>query len=979
MREERPIRVAIIGGGCASIATAFELSRPEHDGKYEITVYQQGWRLGGKGASGRGPSGRIEEHGLHLWMGHYDNAFRLIRDCYEELNRDPRTCPLATWTDAFKPAPYVGLAEHTPEGQWRKLMAHFPPFEGMPGDPYTDSNPLTVPAFLSRAAGLLATLILSALKDAKGPVEGGGPLRLEPEVNRSPDEVILDVARLVGYGRVATLTGLIQGALLLQPALAALPIFPRSLATQLLDAIAAAARQLLEPLLDQDDESRYLWEIIDLVIASLKGSIRFNLVTNGFESINHLDSRKWLELNGASDRALKSAFLRGLYDLAFAYEDGDPNKPKMAAGEGLWGSFRMLFTYRNSLFWKMQAGMGDAVFAPYHEVLVRRGVRFQFFHRLENVSLADHVSTSAGKKPYVDKLEFDIQARVIDGRPYKPLIDVHGLPCWSAEPDWQQLEDGARLKNEERAFENAWDRRYEDKKELVFGKDFDWVVLGVSLGVIPQVCRDFLDRDARWREMVDHIKTVSTQCFQLWMKNDIASLGWHEPPPTLSGFVKPFDTWADMTHLVPTEDWGSSPKAIAYFCSVLPEGPPPDLSTAAYPAEQRERVRQNAISFLNRHIVHLWPKAGQSSGAFRWNLLADPSGDPEDSRAGEDRFSTQFWTANVNPTDRYVLSLPDTVRYRISPLDDAYDNLTVAGDWTECGLNFGCVEAAVMSGRLAAHRLSQKPGLEEIFGYTSRKPTVDKRSAVNGFYGQIFADPILREFHGDSGFANLGYWRANTTDAAAASNCLVEEVLAQIPTVDGRVLDVACGEGGSTHRLAGYVSPSAITAIGISHDQLTAARRRAPGSSFFRMDASDLGFADSTFDTVLCIEAAFHFRTREGFLREALRVLKPGGYLAMSDLLMARGTPLVPPENHVSTPLTYRELLERCGFVDIVLSDATEQTWRAYRRRLTDYLIREASRSADATSLAGRLVYVNMTCAWAIRRCVFAAARKPSQ
>lgn len=53
--EATPIRVAIIGGGCAGISTAFELSRPEHRGKYEVTVYQAGWRLGGKGASGRGP------------------------------------------------------------------------------------------------------------------------------------------------------------------------------------------------------------------------------------------------------------------------------------------------------------------------------------------------------------------------------------------------------------------------------------------------------------------------------------------------------------------------------------------------------------------------------------------------------------------------------------------------------------------------------------------------------------------------------------------------------------------------------------------------------------------------------------------------------------------------------------------------------------------------------------------------------------
>jgi uncharacterized protein with NAD-binding domain and iron-sulfur cluster len=84
---------------------------------------------------------------------------------------------------------------------------------------------------------------------------------------------------------------------------------------------------------------------------------------------------------------------------------------------------------------------------------------------------------------------------------------------------------------------------------------------------------------------------------------------------------------------------------------------------------------------------------------------------------GEDRFDSQFWTANVNPSDRYCATLPGTPRYRISPLDNTYDNLTVAGDWTDCGFNEGCVEAAVMSGRLAAHALSGFPKLEEIVGY----------------------------------------------------------------------------------------------------------------------------------------------------------------------------------------------------------------------------------------------------------------------
>ena len=90
MGSKKPIEVAIIGGGCASIAAAFELTRPRHKGAYHVTIYQLGWRLGGKGASGRGPAGRIEEHGLHVWLGCYDNAFQLLRECYDELNAKAR-------------------------------------------------------------------------------------------------------------------------------------------------------------------------------------------------------------------------------------------------------------------------------------------------------------------------------------------------------------------------------------------------------------------------------------------------------------------------------------------------------------------------------------------------------------------------------------------------------------------------------------------------------------------------------------------------------------------------------------------------------------------------------------------------------------------------------------------------------------------------------------------------------------------------
>src|SRR5690349_25035230 len=102
-----PRRVAILGGGMAGLAAAWRLSGPGWQERFSsITVYQRGARLGGKGASSRGAHGRIEEHGLHVWLGYYDNAFRLIQDCYEELDRpstDP-ACPIRTWEDAFLPS-----------------------------------------------------------------------------------------------------------------------------------------------------------------------------------------------------------------------------------------------------------------------------------------------------------------------------------------------------------------------------------------------------------------------------------------------------------------------------------------------------------------------------------------------------------------------------------------------------------------------------------------------------------------------------------------------------------------------------------------------------------------------------------------------------------------------------------------------------------------------------------------------------------
>lgn len=129
MQVQKQIRVAVIGGGCAAIAAAFELTRPEQKGRYAVTVHQLGWRLGGKGASGRGAAARIEEHGFHVWMGFYENAFRLMRDCYAELGRDPAKCRIAGWRDACFPEPFLVMASHSQGAPYSAWLSYFPPAE----------------------------------------------------------------------------------------------------------------------------------------------------------------------------------------------------------------------------------------------------------------------------------------------------------------------------------------------------------------------------------------------------------------------------------------------------------------------------------------------------------------------------------------------------------------------------------------------------------------------------------------------------------------------------------------------------------------------------------------------------------------------------------------------------------------------------------------------------------------------------------
>ena len=213
--------------------------------------------------------------------------------------------------------------------------------------------------------------------------------------------------------------------------------------------------------------------------------------------------------------------------------------------------------------------------------------------------------------------------------------------------------------------------------------------------------------------MCDNLRTVATQGVQVWMKAEESALGWDAPDVTTSGYPGAFHTYASMSHLLGREEWPSDdqPRSVAYFCHVLPTGDPPGADDTGYPVRERKRVQAHAVDYLRRDVHHLWPRA-ITDGDFRWDLLCNAG-----AAAGPARLDGQYCTANVDPSDRYVLSLPGTGRFRLRADESGYDNLFLAGDWTDSGLNAGCIEGAVVSGIQAANALMGEPLLTRVVGF----------------------------------------------------------------------------------------------------------------------------------------------------------------------------------------------------------------------------------------------------------------------
>lgn len=134
-----------------------------------------------------------------------------------------------------------------------------------------------------------------------------------------------------------------------------------------------------------------------------------------------------------------------------------------------------------------------------------------------------------------------------------------------------------------------------------------------------------------------------------------------------------------------------------------------------------------------------------------------------------------------------------------------------------------------------------------------------------------------------------GYYEENRlfTPLQAQEN-LIEKILHVLAMKSGlKILDVGCGMGGSSIYLAKKYN-AGVTGITLSKKQLSIAVQQSleenvQNVSFEIDDALTLSkFADQSFDLVWSLESCEQFYDKDLFIKQAFRVLKPGGKLMLA-------------------------------------------------------------------------------------------------
>lgn len=540
-------KVVVLGGGPAACAAAYWLARQQD--RYEVHVYTQGFRLGGKCAGGHDPEHdlRIEEHGLHAFLGFYENTFRTIRSVYQAagLPLDLDGKPLGA---AFRGSNQNGLMLD-PYGTWAYRRTPLDPNTRVPGqvpaevraddgDPAMPETHPVVHAVADLVDGSISGLV-SGL--ASGPVSGMGQLvlaalnhalrqteRMEQH-HAATSHAIAQRMRERDGGLLARLAGRIRSlgedlaeTWNLSQIVRRIVTYVEGTTVDVLEGWLAEGTagplgplvELIRRYLDRlrvevdaapgDVTIWYRWMSLSSVLTAVVGLVE-DRVTH-LDKLDHRDLWDWFKEHGLDPRLLPRALrdepvdggqeqgspaIMAVYETLFAHGHA-PEPRQLAAGVGLRWFLLTAVGYAGYPAWEFKYSCPQTVMTPYYKALVELGAKVHFFHRVTEL-----VVEGQGDDRRLVAIKLQRQATVTAGSDaYDPFLPKPPPQCptdqppWPIVPNYAQLVEGDVLRAEGVDLESPyspWPGVGEVVLERGAGRDFELCVLGIPLGALPPI------------------------------------------------------------------------------------------------------------------------------------------------------------------------------------------------------------------------------------------------------------------------------------------------------------------------------------------------------------------------------------------------------------------------------------------------------------------------------------------------------------